>query len=418
MRDLLPPATATWMRLSRVAAELAEERGYQLIVTPVLEHTEVFKHAVGAGTDIVEKEMYSFEDPGGRSLTLRPEATASAVRAYFDGALTQGPQPVRLWYEGPMFRHDKQQRGRYRSFFQFGVEAIGDSSPELDVEVIELASRWLRECGLEEFSLQVNSIGDGVCRPAYRTLLQDYYRPYLPQLCEDDRRRFDINPLRLFDCKVPSCQPFKADAPRIVDHLCEPCAEHHRTVLRTLDALEFTYTQNPDLVRGLDYYTRTAFEFWDPGVAGQQNALGGGGRYDGLAAVLGFPATPAVGFAMGEDRLVLALEDTGRTANPPPLHVAIIPVAEGSVVTAMQIATTLRDRELRVVVQHGRRSLKAHLRQAQKLGAPVVLILGEEEMAGGKVAIKNMDGGEQTVVARTDVVTAVADVLGPEVGVE
>ena len=405
------------MRLSRVAAELAEERGYQLIVTPVVEHVELFQHGVGAGTDIVEKEMYTFEDRGGRMLSLRPEATASAVRAYFEGGLNQGPQPARLWYEGPMFRYDRPQAGRYRQFFQFGVEAIGDPSPELDVEVIELASRWLRECGLDEFSLQVNSIGDAVCRPAYRTLLQDYYRPFLPDLCEDDRRRFEINPLRLFDCKNPQCQPFKIDAPRIVDHLCEPCAAHHATLLRTLDALGFAYVQNRDLVRGLDYYTRTAFEFWDPGMAGQQNALGGGGRYDGLAEVLGFSPTPAVGFAMGEDRLVLSLEDKGRMATPPPLHVAVIPAAEGSEVTAMQIATTLRDRELSVVVQHGRRSLKAHMRQAQKLGAPAVLILGEEEMAGGRVTIKNMDGGEQRMVDVAHVVAAVADVLGPEVGV-
>jgi histidyl-tRNA synthetase len=416
MRDLLPPATATWTRVSRVAAELCQERGYWPVVTPVLELTELFAHGVGAGTDIVDKQMYTFEDRGGRTLSLRPEATASVVRAYFEGGLNQGPQPVRLWYEGPMFRAEKPQMGRYRSFYQFGVEAIGDASPELDAEVIELSGRWLRECGLEDFSLQLNSIGDATCRPAYRKALQDYYRPHLSELCDDDRRRFETNPLRLLDCKNPRCVPFQAGAPHSVDHLCAPCAAHHGQLLATLDALGIDYQLNHRLVRGLDYYTRTAFEYWDPGHGGQQNALGGGGRYDGLAGVLGFPETPGVGFAMGEDRVVSAIEEHGRGVSELRPHAIVIPAAEGSGPAAMKLAATLRDRELSVVVQHGRRSLRAHMRQAQKLGAPAVLILGEEELASGRVAVRDMVGGEQTVVDISEVVLAVARVLGQEVG--
>ncbi|GAC1331862.1 MAG: histidine--tRNA ligase [Candidatus Dormibacteria bacterium] len=411
MRDLLPAEMATWTHIRRVAERLSEQRGYAELVTPIVEHTEVFAHGVGTGTDIVEKEMYTFDDRGGRSLSLRPEATASSVRAYFEGALNQGPQPTRLWYEGPMFRYDRPQKGRYRSFRQFGVEAIGDDSPELDAEVIELSSAWLLECGVEDFTLELNSIGDATCRPAYRAALQAHFRPHLGELCEDDRRRFEANPLRLLDCKKPGCQQYQAGAPRTLDHLCEACAAHHQRVLLALDALGIQYRQNDRLVRGLDYYTRTAFEYWDPGTGGQQNALGGGGRYDGLAAVLGFPSTPGVGFAMGEDRVVLALQDRGRESLPIVPEVAVLPAAEGSEAAAMELARRLRTTGTRVVVQHGRRSLKAHMRQAQKGGAPVVVILGEAEMVDGAVVVRDMARAEQSVVPRADAALEVQRVL-------
>ena len=412
MRDLLPAEMATWTRLIHEAGEQSARRGYAPVVTPILEHTELFAHGVGEGTDVVDKEMYTFLDRGDRSLSLRPEATASVVRAYFEGGLNQGPQPARLWYEGPMFRYDRPQKGRYRSFRQFGVEAIGDDAPGLDVEVIELSGAWLRACGLDDFTLEVNSIGDGKCRPGYRQALQDYYRPHLADLCEDDRRRFETNPLRLLDCKKPGCVPLQAGAPRSIDYLCDECADHHRAVLGLLDALGIAYHQNDRLVRGLDYYTRTAFEFWDPGVGGQQNALGGGGRYDGLAEVLGFPTTPGVGFAMGEDRVVLALQAGGRAEPEQAPEVAVVPAAEASEAAAMQLAARLRDAGMRVAVQHGHRSLKAHMRQAQKLGVAAVLILGEDEMATGRVAVRDMRKAEQSVVHQEGVVTAVEQVLG------
>ncbi|MFN2465334.1 MAG: histidine--tRNA ligase, partial [Candidatus Dormibacteria bacterium] len=248
--------------------------------------------------------------------------------------------------------------------------------------------------------------------PAYRQALQDHYRPHMAQLCEDDRRRFESNPLRLLDCKKPGCQPFQAGAPRTLDHLCEACAAHHTRVLAALDELGIPYRQNDRLVRGLDYYTRTAFEFWDPGVGGQQNALGGGGRYDGLAEVLGFPSTPGVGFAMGEDRVVLALVDRGLATVVNPPDVAVIPAAEGSEARAMALAATLRGRQLAVVVQFGRRSLKAHMRQAQKAGAPVVLLLGEAELAAGQVAVRDMVGAAQALVAQDSLVDHVVKMLG------
>ena len=411
MRDLLPAEMATWTRLIRAATDLCDQRGYAPLVTPIVEHTDLFTHGVGEGSDIVEKEMYTFKDRSDRSLTLRPEATASAVRAYFEGGLAQRPQPARLWYEGPMFRYDRPQKGRYRSFRQFGVEAIGDDAPGLDVEVIELSSAWLRECGIDDFTLEVNSIGDAKCRPGYRKALQDYYRPHLAELCEDDRRRFETNPLRLLDCKNPRCVPFQAGAPRTIDHLCEKCAEHHRVVLGLLDALGIAHHQNHHLVRGLDYYTRTAFEYWDPGHGGQQNALGGGGRYDGLAESLGFPATPGVGFAMGEDRVVLSLQEAGRAEPERGPQVSVVPAAEASEAPAMRLTARLREAGVRVVVQHGRRSLKAQMRQAQKLGVSAVLILGEEEMASGRVAVRDMLRADQSMVAQEDAVTAVARVL-------
>jgi histidyl-tRNA synthetase len=414
MRDLLPAEMATWTRLFRVAAELCEQRGYQPLVTPVLEHTEVFSHGVGAGTDIVEKEMYTFEDKGGRSLSLRPEATASAVRAYFEGGLNQGPQPTRLWYEGPMFRYDRPQKGRYRSFRQFGIEVIGDDASELDAEVIELAWSWLRQCGLDDFTLEVNSIGDFKCRPAYRELLQNYYRPHLGELCDDDRRRFETNPMRLLDCKKPGCRPFQAAAPKIIDNLCDECAAHHERVLAALDVMAITYNPNPTLVRGLDYYTRTAFEFWDPGIGGQQNALGGGGRYDGLAEVLGFTATPGVGFAMGEDRLVLALEERGQAGIESRPEVSIIPAAEGSTATAIRLATNLRAAGRSVLIQWGARSLKAQMRQAEKRGVRWVVILGDEEMASAEVTIRAMAGGTQERIPQQRIVPWISEMAKTE----
>ena len=399
MRDLLPAETPTWIKVIQTGRELCRQRGYWEIHTPVLEHTEVFLHGVGEGTDVVDKEMYTFEDKGGRSLTLRPELTASVVRAYFEAGLHQGPQPVRVWYEGPLFRFDRPQRGRYRQFHQFGVEALGDGSPEVDVEVIDLGRDWFRAIEIPDVSLKLNSIGDEVCRPAYRELLRDYYRPHLDELCDDCRRRFEVNPLRLFDCKKASCNPFMADAPAPVDHLCEPCAWHHRRVREGLEALGIEFRDNPRLVRGLDYYTRTAFEFWDPGIEGAQNAYGGGGRYDGLAQVLGFQETPGVGFAMGLDRVVLKLEELGQSAAPERPDVYVIPAAEGSGPSAQLLARDLRRPGRRVVVDYAPRSLKAHMRQAQRLTAPVVVILGEAELNQGQVVVRDMAAAEQETVA-------------------
>ena len=412
MHDLLPAETALWERIERSARALAEQRGYRLVVTPLLEPTELFARGVGDTTDVVEKEMYTFEDKGGRSLSLRPEATASAVRAYFDGGLHQAPQPVRLHYWGPMFRYDRPQAGRYRQFFQFGVEAIGEATPEVDVETIELSRTWLERCGLTGVSLQLNSIGDEVCRPRYREALRDHFRPHIETMCADCRRRFDTNPLRLLDCRKSSCEPYQQGAPRSIDFLCEPCAGHHQAVREELDALDIPFQDNPRLVRGLDYYTRTTFEFWAADLEGAQNALGGGGRYDGLAEVLGYNATPAVGFAMGVDRVVLAMQRQGVKLAPRPTRVWLIPAAEGAAVEAHKLAGELRQAGWEVGVVFGAVSLKAGMRQAQKSGAQCVLIVGPAELESATVTVRDMTAGSQRQVARAAVLDEVDRVLG------
>jgi histidyl-tRNA synthetase len=412
MRDLLPDQTPTWALLEVAARLTAQRYGYQRIITPLLEPTELFSHAVGEGTDIVDKEMYTFTDKGDRSLSLRPEATASVLRAYFEGGLHQAPQPVRLWYEGPMFRYDRPQAGRYRQFFQFGAEAIGDPSPGLDVELIAMSSDWLATSGVEGVSLQLNSVGDEVCRPAYREALRDYFRPYLAEMCEDDRRRFEINPLRMLDCKKPSCTPFHAAAPRLIDYLCDPCREHHQRVRAGLHALGLEFIENPRLVRGLDYYTRTAFEYWHQDLEGAQNALGGGGRYDGLAEVLGYEPTPGVGFAMGCDRVVLALERSEAAVSADVVEVYLIPAVDGAEKVVLEAARDLRREGRSAVIDHSDRSLKARMRQAQKVGSPAVVIVGEEELGAGTLTVRDMASGEQLAVPSAQLIDQVDAILG------
>lgn len=412
MRDLLPDQTPTWALLEVAARLTAQRYGYQRIVTPLLESTGLFAHGVGEGTDIVDKEMYTFTDKGDRSLSLRPEATASVLRAYVEGGLHQAPQPVRLWYEGPMFRYDRPQAGRYRQFFQVGAEAIGDASPGLDVELVAMSSDWLAACGVEGVSLQLNSVGDEVCRPAYREALRDYFRPYLAEMCEDDRRRFEINPLRMLDCNKPSCTPFHAAAPRLIDYLCDPCREHHQRVRAGLRAVGLEFVENPRLVRGLDYYTRTAFEYWHQDLEGAQNALGGGGRYDGLAAVLGYEPTPGVGFAMGLDRVVLALERSGATVSADVVEVYLIPAVEGAEKVVLEAARDLRREGRSAVIDHSARSLKARMRQAQKVGSPAVVIVGEEELGAGTLTVRDMVSGEQLAVPSAQLIDQVDAILG------
>jgi histidyl-tRNA synthetase len=296
VRDILPGERALWRVAEAAAVQTARSFGYEEIVTPIIEHAELIER-VGEDTDAVAKELYRFEDRGGRHLALRPEATAGVVRAYFEGGLNQRAQPARLYLIGPMFRYDRPQKGRYRQFFQLDVEAIGSASAALDAETIEVAAEWLHEAGLPALRLEVNSIGDDRCRPAYLERLQAYYRPLSQHLHGDCQRRLQTNPLRLLDCKVGQCQPFKAGAPRITDHLCEECSAHWAEVRQLLAAAGIEYVHNPHLVRGLDYYTRTVFEIYPAGASGQQDALASGGRYDGLAEAEGWPATPGVGFA-------------------------------------------------------------------------------------------------------------------------
>jgi len=400
MRDILPRERAIWRVAEKAASDVARRFGYDEIVTPVIEHAELIER-VGEDTDAVAKELYRFDDRGGRHLALRPEATAGVVRAYFEGALNQGPQPARLYLIGPMFRYDRPQKGRYRQFVQFNIEAIGVGSAALDAEVIELAHDWLLEVGLGQLRLELNSIGDGKCRPAYLERLKAYYRPLKDKLHGDCQLRLERNPLRLLDCKVEQCQPFKAGAPRITDHLCDECSAAWAEVKRLLDAAGIEYELNPFVVRGLDYYTRTVFEFYPAGATGQQDALASGGRYDGLAEAEGWPSTPGVGFAAGMDRVTELMAATGAEAIAPGVaDVAVLPDGDLDVAAAdvARICRTVRS----VWVDYERKSLRAKMRAANKLGARWVVLITEEDAKRRVAQLKEMASGEQVEVAWTD----------------
>ena len=397
VRDILPRDRAAWRAVERSASHVARRFGYQEILTPIIEREELIER-VGSDTDAVAKELYRFEDRGGRKLALRPEATAGIVRAYFEGGLNQGPQPSRLYLLGAMFRYDRPQKGRYRQFFQFDIEAIGSPSPALDAEVIEIAQGWLRGVGIMETDLQLNSIGDGKCRPAFLDRLRDYYRPFKDQLHGDCQRRLETNPLRLLDCKVPQCQPFKENAPRITDHLCAECGAAWAEVRRLLEAAHIDYSHNPYLVRGLDYYTRTVFEFYPAGAAGQQDALASGGRYDGLAEAEGWPSTPGVGFAGGIDRVVEVMIAGGQEVIPAPAAEVVVLAEAGLEAEAAEVARICRQARS-AVADYEPRSLRAKMRSADKLGALYVVLIGPDDAAARTCQLRHMASGEQAAVA-------------------
>jgi histidyl-tRNA synthetase len=400
MRDILPSERAMWRVAEKAAADVAARFGYAEIVTPVIEPAELIER-VGEDTDAVAKELYRFVDRGGRHLALRPEATAGIVRAYFEGHLNQEPQPSRLYLVGPMFRYNRPQKGRYRQFFQFDVEAIGSESPALDAEVIEIASTWLRELGLRDLRLELNTIGDSKCRPAYLKLLKEYYRPLKDQLHGECQRRLETNPLLLLDCKVPQDQPFKANAPRITDHLCEECAAAWAAVQRLLDAAGIEYRLDPYLVRGLDYYTRTVFEFFPANGSGAQDALGGGGRYDGLAEAEGWPPTPGVGFASGLDRVIELVRASGTNVISAPTEEVVVLGDAGLEVAAADVARICRTVRS-VAVDYEPKSLKAKMRSANKRGARWVVLLTASEAERRVAQLKEMTSGEQVEVAWAD----------------
>ncbi len=402
VRDILPAAIPLWRQAEQGAAVVAKKFGYQEIATPIIEQLELIQR-VGEETDAVSKELYRLEKRGSQNLALRPEATAGVVRAYFEGGLNQGPQPSRLYLIGPMFRHDKPQKGRYRQFFQFNIEAIGSELAALDAEVIELANEWLHEVGLSRLRLELNSIGDEECRPAYLETLKSYYRPFKAQLHGECQLRLERNPLRLLDCKVPQCQQFKAGAPRITDHLCDECAAAWVEVRRLLDAAGIEYELNPYLVRGLDYYTRTVFEFYPAGAQGQQDALASGGRYDGLAEAEGFSPTPGVGFAGGLDRVTELMLASGAEVIASPAAEVVV-LTDGDIdldVAAADVARICRTVRS-VAVDYERKSLRAKMRSANKLGARWVILLNEADAKRRVAQLKAMVSGEQAEVAWED----------------
>jgi histidyl-tRNA synthetase len=391
--DVLPPASHTWRRLLLAWEDWSARYGYDLVLTPLFEATEVFARGVGEGTEVVEKQMYTFEDKGGRSVTLRPEGTASVVRAFLEagaGGILKGA------YSGPMFRYERPQAGRRRQFYQVGVEYLGSRAAAADAEVIELGYRYLVAAGLPGLSVELNSIGDRECRPAYVRKLGTYLESHRDILCDDSLRRLETNPMRVLDCKV--CAPKLVEAPSPADHLCAPCTAHHEEVLATLTELDVPYEQAPRLVRGLDYYERTAFEYVATDLGAAQNAVGGGGRYDGLAELLGGKRVPGVGFALGLDRIVLAL---GAEHEPNPLDLYIV-VAGDRRKEAVSLASDLRRSGLRVDLDVDGRSVKAQFRAADRRGAAGALVVGDE-WVDGRVVAKDLTSGEQELISLEEV---------------
>jgi histidyl-tRNA synthetase len=401
--DVLPPRSDAMLGLYEHAHRLAHLYGFRYIETPTFEHTDLFARTSGETSDVVTKEMYTFEDKGGRSLTLRPESTASVVRAFLSNAQELWT-PFKAYYVGPQFRHGRPQAGRMREFRQFGIEILGVEGPRADVEVIDLGQRYVRERGLGDLTLQLNSIGDSTCRPAYRELLVESFAPYREQLDEDCRVRLDRNPLRVFDCKVDGMKDFVLAAPTIADHLCEACATHFAGVRSGLDAAGIAYELNPRLVRGLDYYTRTAFEWVSGSLSAGQATVNAGGRYDGLAQELGGPATPGIGFAMGLDRVLLAMQ-AGGVPLPPVRTPRCFVVAIGTAAEAgAKLVRELRASGIPADGALEERPLGAQLRMADRSGAVYAAILGDRELESGTVTVRRLADGEQEEVPVTDVV--------------
>ncbi|WP_406676521.1 histidine--tRNA ligase [Moorella sp. ACPs] len=393
--DILPEEVGRWYLLEATARQVSRLYGYREIRTPVFEHTELFNRGVGDTTDIVEKEMYTFTDRGGRSLTLRPEGTAPVVRAFLEHHLEAGGLPVKLFYLGPMFRYGRPQAGRLRQFHQFGVEAFGSRDPALDAEVIALAMDFYNRLALKDLELHLNSVGCPACRPRHREKLQDYLRPHLADLCPTCQGRFERNPLRIFDCKSPVCQEIVAGAPTIAASLCPDCGQHFERVQEYLQELEIDFILDEHLVRGLDYYTNTAFEIMVKGI-GAQSSIGGGGRYDGLVAALGGKPVPGIGFGLGLERVLLALESQGRELMPGGgVDVLVVTAGAGVERVAVRLLASLRAAGLKADKDYLGRSLKAQMKYANRYPAKLVVILGEEELARGQVLVRRLDSGDQ-----------------------
>jgi histidyl-tRNA synthetase len=401
-RDLLPPETALWTRVERIAQEIFTSYGFGEIRLPIFEQTDLFARSIGLETDVVSKEMYSFEDRDETSVSLRPEATASVCRAYIENGMQQLPQPVKLYTMGPMFRRERPQKGRYRQFYQIDAEVLGGSdAPGIDAELIEMVMTFFERLGLEGVQLDINCIGDKKCRPKYVELLRAELSKVKDKLGPDSQRRIETNPLRVLDSKLENEQKLIEGMPHIADHLCEECAENYRGVKKELELRGVKYRENWRLVRGLDYYSRTTFEITAKGL-GSQNAVCGGGRYDGLMELLGGLPTRATGFAIGEDRLILSLQEAGKTAAPQGRDVYITWIGENVRSVAISTATNLRAGGLSVELPAVEQKVGKALGQAAKLGAKVAVILGEDEVATGQYTVKTLSTGTQEKVQKDD----------------
>lgn len=397
-RDILPGEIENWHRLEEATRRVFHAFGYGEIRTPLFEHTELFLRGIGEATDIVQKEMYTFVDRGDRSITLRPEGTAPVVRAYLQHKLYARAQPQKLYYIGAMFRYERPQAGRYRQFHQLGAEALGTANPAADVEMIAMPLVLYEEMGLRDVHVLLNSIGCPQCRPRYRSTLQEHLADRRDELCATCQDRYERNPLRILDCKVERCRELTEDVPSIIDYLCEECASHFEKVQLYLDRLDVAYRLEKRLVRGFDYYTKTVFELISPHL-GAQDAVGGGGRYDGLAAETGGPDTPGVGFAVGMERLLLALEAEGRAAaGTPAPDVYVVALSDDDRADVVALAHRLRRAGVRAEMDYGSRSVRAQMRAADQSGAASVLIVGGEEAARGVVKLRDMKAGTEREV--------------------
>jgi histidyl-tRNA synthetase len=410
VKDILPHEMPLWHRLETTARRLLETSGYGEIKIPVFEATELFARSIGGATDIVEKEMYTFPDRDGKSLTLRPEGTASVMRAYIEHHLWAEAPLTKVYYVGPMFRHERPQAGRFRQFHQIGAEALGSASPLLDAEQLVLLDRLFQALGVTPTTLLLNSLGCPLCRPRYRDALKAFLATRLDQLCEACRRRYETNPLRILDCKREECRAATHDAPSITGYLGQECVQHFDAVRTALDDVGLAYRIEPRLVRGLDYYTKTAFEFTAEGL-GAQNTVAAGGRYDGLVEALGGPSTPGVGFALGIERVVALLKQGSAFPRTPGVFIAALGEAAGRRLAAL--LTALRDAGIRTETDYDRGSLKSQLRKADKLGARYTVILGDDEIAHTQAVVRDMDTKAQLAVALDELVAYLAARISP-----
>ncbi len=401
-KDVLPSQSYKWQYIEDTARDVARVFNLKEIRTPVFEHTELFKRGVGEGTDVVGKEMYTFEDKGGRSVTLKPEGTAGAVRLFVENGLSSTPMPVKTYYITPAFRYERPQAGRLREFHQFGIEVFGSESAETDAEVIFAASSFLGKLGLSGTRLEINSIGCRSCRADYNRALREYFEPRLGDMCETCRTRFSSNPLRMLDCKEEKCREISAGAPSILDYLCPDCRGHFERVKALLEESGLAFTVNPCIVRGLDYYTRTVFEFVSDAI-GAQGTVCGGGRYDGLVEQLGGAHTPAVGFAAGIERLMLLMDNIGaKYPEEPKVTVYVAGMDEPTRAAAFSAANRLRADGISAEADLMSRSLKAQFKYADKLGAEYVAVIGSDELSENEITVKNMESGKSERIKIND----------------
>lgn len=398
-KDVLPKEVHKNQYIEATALDIAEKFGYKEIRTPMFEHTELFQRGVGDTTDVVQKEMYTFDDKGGRSITLRPEVTAGAVRSYLENGLCNEALPQKVCYVGPCFRYEKPQAGRLREFHQFGVECFGTASPLADAELISLGKSIFDTLEVKDISLEINSIGCPTCRAEYHKALKEYFSSRKDELCDTCRDRLDRNPMRILDCKSPVCSEIAKDAPVVTDYLCEECDEHFKKVQEYLKAMNIEYSINPKIVRGLDYYTKTVFEFISNSI-GAQGTVAGGGRYDGLVDELGGQKTPSLGFAMGLERLMMLMEAQNAPfpdASAPDLFV--VALGDKATLKAVEIVKDMRAEGFTALMDLNQRSVRAQMKYADKLGAKFNIVIGDNEVENGTAKLKNMNTGEETDIA-------------------